>query len=162
MLPAQFHSKLLLQRLAHHASVERMKMAPILAQKHPRGGWVRFSARWPAAPEQNRRAGGSFLIGNEMHSHEKSSSCKQSTYKILIGNEFHSSRSAKTALCEPSGDVSSFSTGRLRARSLRLGIVRARLQPCRSTGDADAALAAEGRDLSSCGLSSGDGQVEIE
>ena len=38
-------------------------------------------------------ASSSLLIANDMHSREESSTCKQSTYRILIANEFHYLRS---------------------------------------------------------------------
>jgi hypothetical protein len=41
------------------------------------------------AGRQNLIANHPSLIANETHSREKSSACKQSTYKILIANEFH-------------------------------------------------------------------------
>ena len=38
------------------------------------------------------------LIANDMHSHEESSTCKQSTYQILIANEFHYLQSTTNVL----------------------------------------------------------------
>jgi hypothetical protein len=42
-------------------------------------------------------ANGWYLIANETHSREKSSVCKQNTYKILIANEFHLQRPAQNS-----------------------------------------------------------------
>jgi hypothetical protein len=46
----------------------------------------------PCSPLVTRHSPLPFLIGNEMHSREKSSYCKHTTYKFLIGNEFHPRR----------------------------------------------------------------------
>jgi CTP synthase len=77
---------------------------------------VESSLRLASHPSPPRRAPSkkltpisAFLIGNEMHSHEESCYCKQSTYEFLIGNENRFPRalpklhfrSKKQAKCEP-------------------------------------------------------------